>query len=192
MRASKATCGTRKRWLRTCGVWLLALPLIGVAAGCKDKAADPFASDDTAWQLFCIGMACSFQPHQQVEGDGFEVSCSRSDAGMTIEITHSADGRPESTLTIRRLDPTQKTCIVQVSDAQELGDSDVRVQDECTGTSPDDGGCTVTGAFDSGEWDFEGTVICESMTQRADPSQVYRMTAPGGSMAMNLRVDKCD
>lgn len=168
------------------GLWLSA---------CGDKAAPAIVDEDTIrWQL--SGASISFKPHSPTDSEDadFDVSCSIS--GESVEFTIKApqieeQGRPSSKLVVRRGNPGAGTCIVQVTEAPNLVDSQFEVQDECPGTEPD-GGCTLTGEFDKDGWQFNGTLICTNLKKQDTDAPLSLFSSVASGTPVVIKLDNCD
>jgi hypothetical protein len=169
------------------------LPALALATACKDEGGGAFVDTNTNWQVFCTGIACTFQPHEATEKVDIKVSCKRDALGLTVTLRGPADGStmpptPAGTLTVSRINPAAGTCAVEVSDTQTIGGNPITLSDQCPATAAT-GKCTLTGAENVDGWDFVGQLKCDNLTQgRLDPMP-YLLRAKGMTNPINLAVD---
>ncbi len=167
------------------GLWL---------SGCKDDPPPAIVDDDTiGWQL--TSDANAFKPHAPGKNADFDVSCSASGDSLSFTITAKPveEGSiPRSVLSVRRGTPGSDLCLVTVIEEPSNGGSPFTLTDSCKGTDPD-GGCTLTGDFDSDGWAFNGTLICTKLRQTvADKAFFTLYDSVNSKGPVKLRLDNCD
>jgi len=167
------------------GVWL---------SGCKDEAPPAIVDEDTIrWQMTSDNIA--YKPHAPGENADFDVSCSIS--GESVEFTITANEVeetmiPRSVLRVTRGSPGANLCTVTMVESPNLADSPFEFTDRCKGTNAM-GGCTLTGAFDSDGWDFNGTLTCTKLVQEESDTiftKLYDTVSNRG--AVTIKLDNCD
>lgn len=144
------------------------------------------------WQL--VNPNVSFQSHSPTDSSPakFEVSCAIGEGRIDFIIeAPRVNDKPSSSLRVRRANPSQKTCIVEMREAPTVGDAIFMLADTCTGTY-ERGGCVLEGAFDSDGWDFAGTLTCTALVQQpGDPAfSLVDSAATNGPVVIKL--DQCE
>jgi len=167
------------------GVWL---------SGCKDEAPPAIVDEDTIrWQM--TSDIQPYKPHAAGENADFDVSCSIS--GETIDFTITAKPQeeamiPRSVLSVTRANPGAGLCAVTMIEAPSPEAAEFTLTDKCKGTDAM-GGCTLTGAFDSDGWDFNGTLTCTKLVQEESDTiftKLYDTVANRG--VVTIKLDNCD
>jgi hypothetical protein len=176
--------------LRCATLLLMTAPLLA----CGEENPNPLVNDDVSWQLGCgesAGDTCaSFGAHTQNDErvkDDFVVSCTKGSSGLNVTITDPGDraaNRARSVFKVERLNAKAGSCTVTVTDSLMIDDFPITFRGQCG-----DGDCEIQGS-DSGDWDFDGTIFCKSLTN--DGEDAHTLSKGGTTQPMVLKIDNCD
>lgn len=174
--------------LRSMATLLLGLSL----AACGEEGADPLVNDTISWQVGCASAGCvSFNAHsQEAAEEKFSVRCKKTSIGLSVTITDPGSveaNRTRGTLRIDNLNPKTGDCTVTVSDSATLRDNEQRFMGTCA-----DQDCRITGGPANG-WDFEGTIICDSLeVPNTAGGVIYTLNKANSKEPVQLAVDNCE